>query len=242
MLSTNVKFLGLLTFLFVLGACTPNKAVPATIPPTLTTVMTETGTAVAPATAAAAFSPPPAPSQTHTPIRTLHPTNTPQPTFTPTFTTTSDQYILPAWVSDPAINVLLAGIDERSYLRLSLYNAETGERFDLPINLSEYGLSPRWNITEEGMFIQLAHSIPAGSQSKLIEEINLQTGEVVQDEIPHEFIQGERKIISSDGRYILHIVSSENLPPRMTIIDEINDTEIELTGPFSSYYSDSISA
>jgi hypothetical protein len=245
MWSANVKILGLVTLLLVLGACAPeDTVVPATVSPTRTAVVLETGTAVAQIspTITLTVSSTPAPTQTHTPIRTLHPTNTPQPMFTPTFTTTPDLYVLPAWVSDPAINVLLAAIDERSHLRLSLYNAETGERFDLPINLSEYGLSPRWNITEEGMFIQIAHLIPAGSQSKLIEEINLQTGEVVKDEIPHEFIQGERKIISSDGRYILHIVSSEDLPSRITIIDEINGTEIELTGPFSSYYSDSISA
>lgn len=256
-MAAKANILGLLLVSLKLGACTPEAVMPATLPPTRTVVATETGTAVAEilVTAVPITTTPTAtatttrdPNQT-TDLQTLErapstpvPTNTPRPTFTPPPTPTLAFFDLPEWVTDPMVNVLLAGIDERSHLRLSLYNAETGERFDLPINLSSYDIPSRWTITEEGFFIELHHYIPAGSQNRLVEEINLQTGEVRQLEIPHAFIPGVQRIISPGGRYTLHIVRNENLPPQVTIIDGTNDTRIDLSGPFSNYYKDSITA
>lgn len=256
-MAAKANILGLLLVSLVLGACTPDTAVPATLPPTRTVVATETGTAVAEilVTAVPTAVTPTAtvvttrdPNQT-TDLQTLErapstpaPTNTPRPTFTPSPTPTLAFFDLPEWVADPMVNVLLAGIDERSHLRLSLYNAETGEHFDLPINLSSYDLPSRWTITEEGFFIELHHYIPAGSQNRLIEEINLQTGEVRQLEVPQEFLQGVQRINSPGGRYTLHIIRNENSPPQVTIIDGANDTRIDLSGPFSNYYKDSITA
>jgi hypothetical protein len=244
MFTIQTRVLGLMIILLVLVGCRADMAVLPTFSLTRTLIATERGTAVAEilVTAVPAFSPMPAPAETQTPIKTPRPTNTRYPTFTPTFTPTPEYYFLPEWVTDPTINVLLTGIDEGSHLRISLYNAESGERFDLPIALSAYGLSPEWKITEDGFFIQLHHPILSGSQTGLVEEINLQTGEMQQNEIPHEFIQGEQRIISPDGRYTLQILRSENSPPQVTIIDEANSTEFELSDPFNNYYKDSITA
>lgn len=77
----KAKILGLLTILLIVGACTPDTAVSATIPPTRTVVPTETGTAVAqaPSTTAPTLSPTPALTKTQMPTNTPSSTPTPGP-------------------------------------------------------------------------------------------------------------------------------------------------------------------
>ncbi len=85
MFTTRIKILGLMMIWLVLAGCTPDIAVPATLPPTRTVVPTETGTAVAEilVTAVPTFPPTPSPTETQTPTKTSSPTPTPSMTPTP---------------------------------------------------------------------------------------------------------------------------------------------------------------
>lgn len=67
------------------------------------------------------------PVSSTTPVVTISPTNTEE--------TTLPAYSLPVWMGDPAINILAALItdDYKRTRKISFYNAETGEKYDIPM-------------------------------------------------------------------------------------------------------------
>ncbi|MEW5872078.1 MAG: hypothetical protein AB1894_22605 [Chloroflexota bacterium] len=71
-----------------------------------------------------------------TPTPTLKPNITPIKTRTPTPTSTPPNHLdFPGWVADPDVNVLLLAMgkyEEYGFENLALWNATSGERFDLP--------------------------------------------------------------------------------------------------------------
>lgn len=86
-------------------------------------------------------------SQTATPtslpvIATIENTETPKPRSTPTtiLSPTPEQVTIefPEWVKNPETQILLAPISKKddipklNFIRMALFNAETGERFDIP--------------------------------------------------------------------------------------------------------------
>src|SRR5688572_25939403 len=73
------------------------------------------------------------PANTSTPEITF--TSTPQPTILPQVTSTQTLSVeFPDWVKNPETQILLVpvGTQDSGYENMALFNAETGERFDIP--------------------------------------------------------------------------------------------------------------
>ncbi|HRQ38264.1 MAG TPA: hypothetical protein PLD25_10150 [Chloroflexota bacterium] len=236
MMTAKANILGLLLVSLILGACTAEAIVPATLPPTRTVRATETGTAVAeilvtavpitatPTTTAATTRDP---NQT-TDLQTLErapstpaPTNTPRPTFTPSPTPTPVFLDLPEWVAAPAVNVLLLGnYDDNK--TITLFNADTGEQFEIHVEVNENELSPRW-LWQEGHYF-LSPTFPEDGQ----DVIDIETGELVKLADVNDDV---RVVVSPDGRYAANITREDRFDI-VTLIDQETGSEIELSNPF----------
>jgi hypothetical protein len=205
MLRATLRVVGLVGLLLVLGGCAPETVATATISTTRIVVATETGTAVAEveATATATVTIVPAATPTIVPSRTPTivpsqtptrvPSETPRPTLTPELARTAgpDQYVMPGWVSDPAVNVMLLRTDYHA----TLLNPETGERFDIPV---EGGPSVRWVQQEEGLYVQVGYPAAWDAPSWFVEEIHTVTGQIKRFEVPRELTPGPPSITSPD--------------------------------------------
>ncbi|MCL4262123.1 MAG: hypothetical protein KJ069_02865 [Anaerolineae bacterium] len=241
MIAAKANILGLLLVSLILGGCTPEAVMPATLPPTRTVVVTETGmgTAVAqPPSTATTISPTipdtatPDPSQTtdlqiieRTPSTPVS-TNTPRPTFTPSPTPTPAVFDLPEWVADPAVNVLLLG-SYHDNETITLFNADTGEQFEIHVETSD--LSPQW-LWQEGNYF-LSPTSPRIGQ----DVIDIETGEVVKLADVNEDVWSA---LSPDGRYIAHIIEKDERTDVITIKDQETGVEKELYNPFQDSSGD----
>ncbi len=252
MFTTLTKILGLLIILLALGGCTPDVAIPATLPPTRTTATTETGTAVAQilVTAVPITTAPTTtvittldPNQT-TDLQTIErapstpvPTNTPRPTFTPSPTPTPAFFDLPEWVADPAVNVLLLSTaDMRGRNNaVTLFNAMTGERFDIPVSER---LFPEWVKTDDGLYIDFGDSLFADAPPLTVHKINVLTEQIYQYASPVNITSNARHFASPDGRYQVRVVEDENIPAVATLINQETGEEVELADPFNGEYAD----
>lgn len=237
MMAAKANILGLLLVSLILGACTPEAVMPATLPPTRTVVATETGTAVAipsptatPTTSSLTIpdTATPDPSQTtdlqlierapSTPV----PTNTPRPSFTPSPTPTPEFFDLPEWVADPTVSVLLLGnYDDNE--TITLFNADTGEQFEVHVEVNENELSPRWLWQEGHYFISL--TFPEDGQ----DVIDIETGELVKLSDVNDDV---RMVVSPDGRYITHLTRQDDRFDVVTLVDQETGLETELKNPF----------
>lgn len=214
MFTLKAKILGLLIILLVLGGCVPDTAVPVTVPPTRTMVMTETGTAVAqtPPTITPTVSPTP----THAQTSAAQPASTHRPTPTSFLTPTPVVYDLPAWVLDPEVNVLVLGSygDDGT---ITLFNAETGEQFEIYMGIDD--LKPAW-IWQDGRYF-LSPTSPTATQ----EVIDIQTGNLVK------LAPINQDSVSPNGRYAAHITNGDRFDV-VTLVDQETGLETELTNPF----------
>lgn len=97
--------------------------------PLATRTPTATETATRTPTLTQTFTPLPSPSATNRPTSTMRPTSPPKPTATPL-----QSVELPAWVSEPGVNVLLVatGKNGDDLRRLFLVNASSLEFYELP--------------------------------------------------------------------------------------------------------------
>lgn len=254
MMAAKANILGLLLVSLVLGACTPDTAVPATLPPTRTVVATETGTAVAEilVTAVPTAVTPTAtvvttrdPNQT-TDLQTLErapstpaPTNTPRPTFTPSPTPTLAFFDLPEWVADPTVNVLLLSTSDMRGRNnaVTLFNAQTGERFDIPV--SEH-LYPEWVQADDGLYLDFGDSLFDDAPPLAAHKINVLTEQLYQYAPPVNVTSNARHFASPVGRYQVRVVEDENAPTVATLINQEMGEEIELTDPFNNEFADGI--
>lgn len=234
-MTAKANILGLLLVSLVLGGCTPEAAIPATLPPTRTVMVMETGTAVVEILVTAvptAVTPTATATTTRDPNQTTDlqplerapatpaPTNTPRPTFTPSPTPTPKIFDLPEWVSDPAVNVLLLGnYDDNE--TITLFNADTGEQFDIHVEVNE--LAPRW-LWQEGNY-SLSPQFPREGQ----DVIDIETGKLVQLADVNDDV---RMVMSPDGRYVAQITRQEDRFDIVTLMDQETGLEIELHNPF----------
>ena len=223
----------------VISGCAPDTAVPATLAVTRVVVVAVTNTAVAShtpiTTATATISPTPetTPTTTVTNIPVITPTKTPRPTSTPRPTATPIFYDLPAWVSDPAADVLLLYTEDNRGRNktVTLFNAQTGERFDIPVD--DYS-SPTWKQIDGELYIDLS------ARAFTYDHILVRTGQLMRIEAPSLVTSGARHIPSPDGRYLIRVVEEENIPAITTLVNQETTEEIELTDPFNSEYADHI--
>jgi hypothetical protein len=238
------KVVSLVVLLLVLGGCAPETVATATISTTRIVVPTETVTAVAQveATATATVTVAPAATPTMVPSRTptivpsrtptIAPSQTPRPTLTPELARTSapDQYVMPAWVSEPAVNVLLLNTGYHA----TLLNPETGERFDIPIE--DGGPSVRWVQQEDGLYVHVGYPAAWDAPSWFVEEIHTVTGQIKRFEVPRQLTPSPPSIPSPDGRYEVRIITSDGVPAAVFLLNQESGTEVELANPFDSQY------
>lgn len=83
------------------------------------------------------------PTDTNTPTPTMRPTSIPAPTQTPSPTPIT-HIDVPDWLGDPDVNVLMIETEDRENNTVSLYNAITGEKFDLPESIKRIGGAFFW--------------------------------------------------------------------------------------------------
>ncbi|MBW8012009.1 MAG: hypothetical protein FVQ83_12340 [Chloroflexi bacterium] len=123
------KIIVLLMFAIMLNSCAPADTASPTTTQTPGATQTPRATLTATTTQAATATQRPLPSRRPSPTPTITPTYTPTAPDLPTFLD------VPEWLGDPEINVLmfLTRNPEGSY-QLSFFNANTGDRFDLPDN------------------------------------------------------------------------------------------------------------
>lgn len=236
MLGGILRVVGLLGLLLVLVGCGPEMVATATISTTRIVVATVTGTAVAEveATPTVTATLLPVPTSTKVPAHTptMTPTRTPWPTATaePAVTSIPEYSDMPAWVSDPAVHVLLL----RTVSLAMLFNAETGERLDIPIGEGSPSLS--WVEGEDGLSVRVGYSAAWDATSWLVEEIHAVTGQLNRFEIPRQLTPGVPSMLSPDGRYEVHIMRAEGVPDAVYLVDRESGEERELVNSFDSQY------
>jgi hypothetical protein len=199
-----------------------------------TAVSTPTPLAQLP-TETASHTPSPSSTETTTPAPTATVTTT--PTHTPSPTATPVKYEIPTWVADPNTNVILlesflsSDIDT---VTVSLFNAATGERFDL-LTSEEFSHS-RWVQQNGQLFISLNYPKSEGAITRDAYQalINIATGELttpMSDTLPGQ------KVESPNGRYLARLVVVPGTRIFIiTILDRETGEEVELTDPFEGSY------
>jgi WD40 repeat protein len=203
---------------------------------TVTAVVEVEATPTATVTIPPAATPTIAPSRTPTIIPsqtpTIAPSQTPRPTVTaePTVTATPYYYDMPAWVSDPAVNVLLLRTDSHA----TLFNAETGERFDIPIG--EGSPSVSWIEREDGLYVHVGYSAAWDATSWLVEESHTVTGQFKRFEVPRQLTPGVPSTPSPDGSYEVRIIQSEGVPAAVYLMERESGEETELVHPSDGQY------
>lgn len=217
MVLTKGKTLLWLLFVVMISACDGNAAaIPTPFPsPTPTTAIAKTPTLIT----HASLTLPPTASLTQSPA-TL-PTVTPNPTATPSFTPTPPTPEFPAWISDPATNVLL--LESYDLPKLILINPDTGERYEIEVDGTDNKpgwLWPKWLRQGDGYYIDIGSEGANG----MLNVINIQTGE------EEELTIVDEGILSVDGRHTVHIANHNNLD-FVTLVDRETGIETQLSNP-----------
>ncbi len=188
------------------------------------------------ATETASHTPSPSPTETTTPAPTVTQTTTPTDTPNPTVTATPIKYEIPTWVADPNTNVILlesflsSNIDT---VTVSLFNATTGERFDL-LTSEEFSYL-RWVQQNGQLFISLNYLQSKGAINRdaYQELINITTGDLttpISDTLPG------LKVESPNGRYLTRIIKVPGASDFVITLDRETGEEIELADPFENRY------
>ena len=134
--------------------------------------------------------------------------------------------------------LLLDTAEDRGRNRAAtLFNAQTGERFD--ISVEDYG-SPRWVWIEGNLYIDLGNSLFADDPPEVKHQIQVSTGHLIRYETAAIFIDGIHTFPSPDGRYLIRVVEEENVPAIATLVNQETGEEVELTDPFNGNYADGI--
>lgn len=190
----------------------------------------------------ASHTPSPSPTDTATPaptatqIATLTATLHPTATYTPT----AVHYEIPPWVADPNTDViLLESLLSSNVITVALFNASTGERFDLLATNDYY--QPSWKWQNGELFISIIHprvfdEAPWAAYQELI---NIATGEAIiltPDSLPGA------KVESPNGRYLTQLIRVPGNEDTVITLDRETGEEFLLVDPFDNRYGSSTQA